>query len=150
MSICAQGGRREAWHPRDMAYRTDPHTYVSTSAGTPGGSPRTVATLTVLGWNLLPLAAIAIVVLSAMAQAEQTDGWSSLAAAAVGVIGGGALVASVIVGLVIARLHVKHSVTAGRTPHGFGIGTLAAILGWLITVGLGVAVYPALNNTPWF
>lgn len=136
-----------------MAYQTERHTYVSTSTGTPGARAGKVATLTVLGWNLPPLAAIVAGVLIAVSRSDETNGWSTLAAAAIGVIGGGAMVVSLIAGIVIGRIHVKHAITRGKAPSGFGIGTLAAFLGWLIVTALGAVLYPARDvifSSTWF
>jgi hypothetical protein len=88
----------------------------------------------VIGWNLLPLAAIVAGVLIGATDPDDKGGWAMMFAVFLGLVGGAALIMSTALGLFIAQRLVRRSDARSPRSDTFGIGTLSAFLGWLITV----------------
>jgi hypothetical protein len=102
---------------------------------------RRTAILTALGWHLLPLAALVASIVAAATHNDQ-EGWGDLAAIVLALYGGGTLVVSAAIAAVLAAALAK-----GRDRAGFGWGTLAAVLGWVIASLALVALFVLLRAT---
>lgn len=103
-------------------------------------TPRRQAIVTVLAWNFLAALALTAWVIVIVTHPDQGEDWSGVIAFILIVIGGSAIVLAAGLG-VVAALYLMKS----RTKAGFGWGTLAAFLGWLVPI-VGLVAYSAVQG----
>jgi hypothetical protein len=100
---------------------------------------RTVAIQTVLGWNVVPVAALSAAVWGALSEAKSGEDWSGVVVVILAIVGGGAVVLATGVGVAVAAMlmtRILRAGHAGTTALGFGWGTLSALLGWVAAVAI--------------
>jgi hypothetical protein len=109
--------------------------------------PRRLAVLTALRWNLIPLGVIVAAMLVAWTRSASTENWALLAMIVIALYGGGALVISAGLGAGFAAALMAEPPRRAAGTYGHSVtersavrrGSLAALLGWVLTV-VGVVV----------
>jgi hypothetical protein len=122
---------------------------------TPAASarPRLVATLTAVGWNLIPLAGLIVWVVYTLTQRDQGgEDWSGVIALILIALGGGAIAvagsAAAVIAFVVTGRQLRRAELGGRavtTGHAVLIGSLAALAG-LVLAMVAVTLFVLLTN----